>query len=63
VKKKEEILIRVRCSKETKRKFRMFVASNNFRNFEDALKFLLNQSEEKAAREVAIDISKPLSRK
>jgi len=36
----------------------MFVASNNFVNFEEALKFLLNQSEEKATREVAIEISK-----
>jgi len=57
---KKEALIRIRCSEEeTKRKFMGFVASKGFRNSEEALKFLLNQSEEKAGREVSIDVSKP----
>ena len=38
---KEKTKIIIRCTPETKRKFRMFVASKGFRNSEEALLFLL----------------------
>jgi len=38
---KTEVIV-IRCTPETKRRFRMFVASKGFRNSEEALLFLLD---------------------
>jgi hypothetical protein len=36
----------IRCSDETFRKFRVYAAQNDFKNYEEVLKFLLQKAEE-----------------
>ena len=48
-------LIRIRCSKETRQKFRLFAVSKDM-TYEEALNFLLNVE---APKEVAVEVSKP----
>jgi hypothetical protein len=39
---KRNVDLRIRCSAEVRRKFREFVIQNDFKNFEEALNWLLN---------------------
>jgi hypothetical protein len=41
-----ESVLFIRCDRETFRKFRVFVVQNDFKNYEEALKFLLEKAEE-----------------
>lgn len=43
--KKDEIL-KIRCSKEIKRKFKVYVVGSGFSNYEECLRFLLEKAEE-----------------
>ena len=36
----------IRCKPETRRAFKLFVAENEFKNYEDALLFLLKKASE-----------------
>jgi len=48
--------IHIRCSPETKKMFRVFVAENNFRDYEQALLYLLQLAREhrRLARHVEV---------
>ncbi len=39
-------VLKIRCSKETKRKFKVYVVGNGFSNYEECLRFLLEKAEE-----------------
>ena len=43
---KKSELIRIRCTPETKREFKLFVAEGDFKNAEEALRYLLELAKE-----------------
>jgi len=49
-------VIFIRCSKNTYRKFKLFVAEKGFRNYEEALIYLLNKARESELSEPKKDV-------
>lgn len=45
-KRDRQVNLQIWCSEETKRMFKLFVVENGFRNYEEALLFLLKKARE-----------------